>query len=109
MKQAISIKSMALRDVRAEGSRLEDQEPELKTQQTSLTHSINRLRGDLKSLMPKLEEMKMDIPDPDFPLSELRTTPNQTLRLRLRAKPACPDRIQQFSYCPSHCFQLFRH
>ena len=71
MKQAISIKSMALRDVRAEGSRLEDQEPELKTQQTSLTHSINRLRGDLKSLMPKLKEMKMDIPDPDFPLSEL--------------------------------------
>lgn len=71
MKQAISIESMALRDVRAEGSRLEDQETELKTQQTSLTHGINRLRGDLKSFLPKLKEMKMDIPDPEFPLSEL--------------------------------------
>ncbi len=71
MKQAISIKSMALRDVRAEGARLEEQEQELKNQQTSLTHGINRLRGDLKSLMPRLKEMEIDIPDPDFPLSEL--------------------------------------
>tara|TARA_Y100001960_G_scaffold311641_1_gene372411 strand:+ start:627 stop:959 length:333 start_codon:yes stop_codon:yes gene_type:complete len=71
MKQAISIKNMALRDVRAEGARLEEQEQELKNRQTSLTHGINRLRGDLKTLMPRLKEMQLEIPDPDFPLSEL--------------------------------------
>ena len=71
MKQAISIKSMALRDVRAEGSRLEEQETELKNQQTSLTHGISRLRGDLKSLRPRMKEMGLEVPDPDFSLSEL--------------------------------------
>lgn len=72
MKQAISIKSMALRDVRAEGSRLEEQETELKNSQTSLTHGISRLRTDLKSLMPRLKEMGLEVPEPDFPLSELQ-------------------------------------
>ena len=46
MKQAVSIKNMALRDVRAEGSRLDDQEKDLKTQQQSLAHGIKRLRTD---------------------------------------------------------------
>ena len=71
MKQAISIKNMALRDVRAEGSRLDDQEKDLKTQQQSLTHGIKRLRSDLKALMPRLKEKGLEIPDPDFPLTEL--------------------------------------
>ena len=71
MKQAISIKSMALRDVRAEGARLEEQEKDLQSQQTSLTHGIGRLRTDLKMLMPRMKEMEVDIPDPGFPLSEL--------------------------------------
>ena len=71
MKQAISIKSMSLRDVRAEDSRLGELEHLLKNQQTSLTYDIDRLRGDLKSLMPRLREMEVDLPDPDFPLSEL--------------------------------------
>ena len=71
MKQTISIKNMALRDVRAEGARLEEQGQELKNLQTCLTHGINRLQGDLKTLMPRLKEMQLDIPDPDFPLSEL--------------------------------------
>ena len=44
---------------------------ELKNPQTCLTHGINRLRGDLKILMPRLKEIQLDIPDPDFPLSEL--------------------------------------
>ena len=71
MKQAISIKNMALRDVRAEGSRLDDQEKDLKTQQQSLAHGIKRLRTDLKALMPRLKEKGLEIPDPDFPLTEL--------------------------------------
>ena len=72
MKQGISIKSMALRDVRSEGARLEEQGQDLKNQQTSLTQGIIRLRGELKSLVPRLKEMEVDIPDPDFPLSELQ-------------------------------------
>ena len=71
MKQAISIKIMALRDVRAEGKRLDEQETELSNQQTSLTHEIRRLRGDIKALRPRLREREITVPDPDFPLSEL--------------------------------------
>ena len=71
MKQAISIKNMALRDVRAEGSRLDEQETDLKNQNTSLTHGIKRLRSDLKGLMPRLKEKGLEVPDPDFPLTEL--------------------------------------
>lgn len=71
MKLAISIKNMALRDVRAEGERLDEQETELSNQQTSLTHEIRRLRGDIKALRPRLREREITVPDPDFPLSEL--------------------------------------
>ena len=71
MKQAISIKNMALRDVRAESQRLEEQETDLKNQQTSLTHGIKRLRSDIKGLMPRLKEKGVEVPDPDFPLTEL--------------------------------------
>jgi chromosome segregation ATPase len=75
MKQAISIKNMALRDVRAEGSRLDEQEKDLKTQQQSLTQGIKRLRSDLKGLMPRLKEKGLEIPNPDFPLAELEDEP----------------------------------
>jgi hypothetical protein len=71
MKQAISIKNMALRDVRAEGDRLDEQEMELKNSQTSLTHGIRRLRQDIKGLAPRLRERDLDVPEPDFPLTEL--------------------------------------
>ena len=71
MKQAISIKNMALRDVRAEGQRLDDQETELKNQETSLTHGIQRLRSDIKTLMPRLKEKEVEVPEPDFPLADL--------------------------------------
>lgn len=71
MKQAISIKNMALRDVRSEGQRLDDQETELKNQETSLTHGIQRLRTDIKTLMPRLKEKEVEVPEPDFPLSDL--------------------------------------
>ena len=71
MKQAISIKNMALRDVRAEGDRLDEQETELSKQQTSLTHGIRLLRGDIKALALRLRERGIDVPEPDFPLSEL--------------------------------------
>ena len=71
MKQAIFIKDMALRDVRAEGNRLHEQETELSKQQTSLTHGIRLLRGDIKALALRLREHGIDVPEPDFPLSEL--------------------------------------
>lgn len=71
MKQAISIKNMALRDVRSEGDRLEEQEMELKSSQTSLTQGIRRLRQDIKSLRPRLKERGLEVPEPSFPLTEL--------------------------------------
>ncbi|SVC65658.1 uncharacterized protein METZ01_LOCUS318512 [marine metagenome] len=71
MKQAIFIKDIALRDVRAEGDRLHEQETELSKQQTSLTHGIRLLRGDIKALALRLRERGIDVPEPDFPLSEL--------------------------------------
>ncbi|MEE3258074.1 MAG: hypothetical protein VX293_02575 [Candidatus Latescibacterota bacterium] len=49
MKQQISIKNMSLRDAREEGSRLEIQAKDLTNQQQSLTHSIDRLRVDIKT------------------------------------------------------------
>jgi|TARA_B100001964_G_C13806577_1_gene411144 chromosome segregation ATPase len=71
MKQAISIKNMALRDVRSEGDRLEEQEMELKSSQTSLTQGIRRLRQDIKALVPRLKSRELEVPEPDFPLTEL--------------------------------------
>lgn len=71
MKQAISIKNMALRDVRSEGERLDEQETDLQNQQTSLTQGIRRLRQDIKSLGPRLRERGIEVPDPDFSLTEL--------------------------------------
>lgn len=71
MKQAISIKNMALRDVRSEGGRLDEQEMELKSSQTSLTQGIRRLRQDIKSMTPRMRERGLDVPEPDFPLTEL--------------------------------------
>jgi chromosome segregation ATPase len=71
MKESLSIKNMALRDVRSEGDRLEEQETELKNSQTSLTQGIRRLRQDIKSLAPRLRERDLDVPEPDFPLTEL--------------------------------------
>lgn len=71
MKQAISIKNMALREVRSEGQRLDDQETELKNQDTSLTHGIQRLSSDIKSLVPRLKEKEVEVPEPDFPLTDL--------------------------------------
>ena len=50
MKQAISIKSISLRDVRDEGDKLDQQEMELKTQQISLGQSVVRLRKDINGV-----------------------------------------------------------
>jgi septal ring factor EnvC (AmiA/AmiB activator) len=71
MKQQISIKNMALRDAREEGSRLEEQETELKNQQKSLTYSIQRMRTDIKRLQNQLIEKGLDVPEPKFSPEEL--------------------------------------
>lgn len=71
MKQQISIKNMALRDAREEGSRLEEQETELKNQQKSLSYSIQRMRGDISKLREQLTEKGLAVPEPNFSLEEL--------------------------------------
>jgi predicted nucleic acid-binding Zn-ribbon protein len=76
MKQSISIKTMALRDAREEGQRLDEQETELKNQQVSLTHSIQRLRTDIKRLREQLDANNLSMPEPDFPL-EAEEDPDQ--------------------------------
>lgn len=76
MKQSISIKTMALRDAREEGQRLDEQETELKNQQVSLTHSIQRLRTDIKRLREQLDANNLSMPEPDFPL-EAEEDPEQ--------------------------------
>ena len=68
MKQTISIKTIALRDARDEGMRLNEQEGELKNQQVSLAHSIDRLRTDIKRLREKLKGKEIAIPEPEFAL-----------------------------------------
>ena len=70
MKQAISIKSISLRDVRDEGDKLDQQEMELKTQQISLAQSVVRLRKDIKGLQEAVSDRGIPVPDPGFSLEE---------------------------------------
>jgi septal ring factor EnvC (AmiA/AmiB activator) len=77
MKQQISIKNMALRDAREEGSRLEDQEKDLKNQQKSLTHSIGRLRTGINTLRNQIQDKGLPIPKPTFSPEELEGDENE--------------------------------
>jgi septal ring factor EnvC (AmiA/AmiB activator) len=77
MKQQISIKNMAFRDAREEGSRLEEQETELKNQQKSLTHSIGRLRTDIKRLRNQIQDKGLPVPEPNFSPAELEGDENE--------------------------------
>ena len=76
MKQAISMKNMALREAKASGQRLDDQEAELESQQRGLKLSLDRLRPDIKALLPRLKEQGVDIPEPDFPASDVEDDPD---------------------------------
>ena len=71
MKQQISIKSMALRDAREEGSRLEGKAKDLTNQQKTLTDSIDRLRVDIKRIRGQIQEKGLPLPEPEFSLDEL--------------------------------------
>jgi len=71
MKQQISMKIMALRDARDEGSRLVHQAKDLTNQQKSLTHSISQLRVDIKRMRGQIEDKGLPLPEPDFSLEEL--------------------------------------
>lgn len=70
MKQAISIKSFSLRDVRDEGDNLEQQEMELKNQQVSLGQSVVQLRKDIKRMQAAIIERGLPLPEPGFSLGE---------------------------------------
>ena len=71
IKQTISIKNIALRDVRDEGQRLDEQEIDLQNQQTSMQSNIYRLCTDIKNLLDSAKEKGLPMPDATFPLEEL--------------------------------------
>ena len=71
IKQTISIKNIALRDVRDEGQRLDEQEIDLQNQQTSMQSNIYRLCTDIKNLLDSAKEKGLPIPEATFPLEDL--------------------------------------
>jgi hypothetical protein len=70
LKQLVSQKSIALRDARLEAQKLDDQEAELKGQQVALTHSISRLRNDIHSLIPRMKEKGLAVPEAPFSIED---------------------------------------
>ena len=70
MKQAISIKSLSLRDIRDQGDKLDQQEMELKNQQVSFSQSVIRLRKDIKRLQEAVSERGLPVLDPGFSIDE---------------------------------------
>ena len=70
MQQQISIKNMALRDAREEGSLLEGKAKDLTNQQKSLTHSIDRLPVDIIRMRRQIQEKGLPLPEPQFSLDE---------------------------------------
>ena len=70
LKQLVSQKSIALRDSRLEGQKLEDQAAELKGQQMVLSHSISRLKNDISSLIPRMKEKGLKVPEAPFTVED---------------------------------------
>ena len=70
IQQQISIKNMAHRDAREEGSLLEGKAKDLTNQQKSLTHSIDRLPVDIIQLRRQIQEKGLPLPEPQFSLDE---------------------------------------
>ena len=70
MQQQISIKNMALRDAREEGSLLEGKAKDLTNQQKSLTHSIDRLPADIIRMRRQIQEKGLPLLEPQFSLDE---------------------------------------
>lgn len=66
MKQAVSVKTIALREARSETERLEELGTELKNQQVSLTHSIERLLVDIRRMRSQMKEKGLAVPEPSF-------------------------------------------
>ena len=71
IKQAISIKNLALRDVRDEWQKLDEQEIDLQNQLISMQRNIHRLRTDIEDLLDIAKEKGLPIPDATLPLEEL--------------------------------------
>ena len=71
MNQQISLKNISLRDAREAGSRLEEQANDLTNQQKSLTHSIARLRVDIKRMRAQVQDKVLPVPERDFALDAL--------------------------------------
>lgn len=77
MKQAVSMRSIALRDARFEAERLDEQEVELKGQQSSLNFTIQRLRQDIRGMIPRMKKRGLTVPQPPFPMEELELEEEQ--------------------------------
>ena len=71
MKQDIAVKSLALREARTEGQRLDEQSLQLKNQKSSLTRSIRRLGNDIRVLVPQMQEDGLEVPEPSFSMADL--------------------------------------
>ena len=71
VKESISVKKLARREIRDDRERLAHKETSLTNQQSSLTYSIARLQSDIQQVIARLREKGLKVPDPNFPLSEL--------------------------------------
>lgn len=70
LKQLVSQKSIALRDARLEAQRLDEQEAELKGQQVVLSQSISRLQHDISTLIPRMKEKDLEVPEAPFAIED---------------------------------------
>ena len=50
----------------------------MKSSQISLTQDIRRFRQDIKALLPRLKKLDLDVPEPDFPLTEFEEDESPT-------------------------------
>ncbi|MEK7381623.1 MAG: hypothetical protein AAB075_11480, partial [Gemmatimonadota bacterium] len=63
--------SIALRDVRLEAQKLDEQEAELQGQQVLLSHNISRLKNDISSLIPRMKEKGLEVPEAPLSIEAL--------------------------------------
>ncbi len=71
MRQGLSLRSMAVREARNEAQELEEQATQVRGQQTSLVHAIDRLRPELRRLRNELKQKGVPLPEPTFDLALL--------------------------------------
>jgi predicted DNA-binding protein (UPF0278 family) len=71
MRQGLSLRSMAVREARNEAQELDEQSAQVRVQQTSLAHTIDRLRPEIRRLRAELRQKGVPLPEPTFDLALL--------------------------------------